>query len=88
VRDSRDSLSCWASIRRRRGTTTAAHRARQGFQQAAAPPPPAASLMDSFPGQQPRPAGGPASVEALLALEHPRPQLELALGPQEVEVRR
>ncbi len=44
--------------------------------------------MDSYPGQQPRPAGGPASVEALLALEHPRPQLELALGPQEVEVRR
>lgn len=37
--------------------------------------------MDSYPGQP-----YPPSAEALHALEQPRPQLELALGPQEVEV--
>lgn len=40
--------------------------------------------MDSYPGQQPNVPSG----DALYALEHPRPQLEPALGPQEVEVRR
>ena len=54
----------------------------QGMQRASAPP--AASLMDSYPSQQPN----MPSADVLSALEHPRPQLEPALGPQEVEVRR
>ena len=54
----------------------------QGIQRASAPP--AASLMDSYPVQEPNVPTG----DALYALEHPHPQLGPALGPQEVEVRR